>query len=420
MKSMFTPSRPRCTGCSRAFGAFFRSITGCLFLLLALVAPGFLPAGRAATIVDRILLPDGNPFIGHVIFRPATNRVITLPPGLVTAAETTATTDTNGNLSQVLSPNHYMVSVGGSLPFRIAVPDSTNRFTLAELSTNVLTLTHFDPGGVADLGTKLTKTGDTLGGTFAVGQDLVFDGDPVTPNTNWTRTVAFRSLESIENSQTKTVSWYGKELGQLYGGTTIIGAYTNLIFDTPDTFGDFTDATKLWALGPVDPATGLRVTRAYTLDQLGLTDSSFSGKVIGIDPTTKRLAKSSVSLTDVASAIALAATNAALMAQITAVSNTLTINQRSTNNIIAWATCGAYQASGIITRDSNGVITNMAVKWPDGATGSFTGIANSSGFGIDAYTLTYISGGITNFITQPTVTRDSNGNVTTAQNLTYQ
>ena len=80
---------------------------------------------------------------------------------------------TNGNLSQVLSPNHYMVSVGGSLPFRIAVPDSTNRFTLAELSTNVLALANFDPGGMADLGTKLTKTGDTLGhGVICAKDDL--------------------------------------------------------------------------------------------------------------------------------------------------------------------------------------------------------------------------------------------------------
>lgn len=93
---------------------------------------------------------------------------------------------------------------------------------------------------------------------------------------------------------------------------------------------------------------------------------------------------------------------------------------RSTNNIVAWAAATAYQPSGTITRDGNGIITGMAVKWPDGAAGLFTGTPNASGFGVDAYTLTYILGGTTNTVTQATVTRDGAGNVTTAPTLTFQ
>ncbi len=148
-----------------------------------------------------------------------------------------------------------------------------------------------------------TLTNVTLGGTVAITNgDVSINGDPVSPNTNRTRSFFFSNFGSLENSQVDTVSWYGQKLGQIYGGTTIVGAYTNLIIDAPDTYGDFTDVTKLWAVGPIDAVTGLRVTRAYTLDQLGLTDSSFSGKVLGIDASTKRVTKSSVAITDVASA----------------------------------------------------------------------------------------------------------------------
>ena len=65
--------------------------------------------------------------------------------------------------------------------------------------------------------------------------------------------------------------WDGTDLAKIYGNTTIIGGRTNLILADPSVYGDLTDTIKLWALGPVDAATGLRVTRAYTPDQLGLS-----------------------------------------------------------------------------------------------------------------------------------------------------
>jgi len=173
---------------------------------------------------------------------------------------------------------------------------------------------------------KLSKTGDSISGTFAVtNSDLTFDADPVAPNTNRTRNFTLSNFGIIQNSQADTVSWTGRNLGEIYGGTMILGAITNLILDIPDSYGDFTDVTKLLALGPIDPATGLRVTRAYTLDQLGLTDTSFSGKVIGIDAATKRVTKSSVAITDVASA-------SATLAKTNGTGFGLALNQPATNS----------------------------------------------------------------------------------------
>ena len=121
---------------------------------------------------------------------------------------------------------------------------------------------------------------------------------------------------------------------------------------------------------------------------------------------------------------ALLATNtasaAAALANLNSASNSLAVSLRSTNNIVAWAAAGAYQPNGTITRNGNGVITAMAVKWPDGSPGVFVGTPNANGFGLDAYSITYIYGGVTNTVTQPTVTRDSNGNVITAPTLNFQ
>jgi hypothetical protein len=87
--------------------------------------------------------------------------------------------------------------------------------------------------------------------------------------------------------------WDGTELAKIYGNSTIIAARANLILADPSVYGDHSDTLKLWALGPVDPATGLRVTRAYTLDQLGLTSLSLNGSssnsggnVVGLANTT--------------------------------------------------------------------------------------------------------------------------------------
>ncbi len=91
--------------------------------------------------------------------------------------------------------------------------------------------------------------------------------------------------------------WDGTELAKIYGNTTIIGAHTNLILADPSMYGDLSNTIKLWALGPVDPATGLRVTRAYTLDQLGLTGGSQGGNGLSGIANTVRITNSSGTLT---------------------------------------------------------------------------------------------------------------------------
>ncbi len=66
---------------------------------------------------------------------------------------------------------------------------------------------------------------------------------------------------------------------------------------------------------------------------------------------------------------------------------------------------------GAITRDGNGAPTSAGVVWPGGTTGTFTGTPSGTFPGsLDSYTITY---GTTRTYTQPTVTRDGNGNITT-------
>lgn len=74
--------------------------------------------------------------------------------------------------------------------------------------------------------------------------------------------------------------------------------------------------------------------------------------------------------------------------------------------------------SGSITRDSNGAPTSAQVKWPDGVSGTYSGAASVTWPGsINSYTITRV-GTPTKTFTQPTVTRDSNGAITTRPAIT--
>lgn len=69
--------------------------------------------------------------------------------------------------------------------------------------------------------------------------------------------------------------------------------------------------------------------------------------------------------------------------------------------------------SGTITRDANNVVTTSGVVWPDGTAGVFTATTVNATFKcVDAYTITYV-GGTTRTVTQPAVTRNAAGYVTT-------
>ena len=77
--------------------------------------------------------------------------------------------------------------------------------------------------------------------------------------------------------------------------------------------------------------------------------------------------------------------------------------------ILAWA-YGSLFLLNSSTRDANGAIVAASITWPDGTAGVFTTDVASVAFpgAIDAWHATY--GDKT--ITQPTVTRDLNGAVT--------
>ena len=71
---------------------------------------------------------------------------------------------------------------------------------------------------------------------------------------------------------------------------------------------------------------------------------------------------------------------------------------------------------GTITRDANQAPTSAGVVWPDGKTGTYTGTPSATFPGaIDSYTVTY---GTTRTYTQPAVTRNASGNITTQPAIT--
>lgn len=74
---------------------------------------------------------------------------------------------------------------------------------------------------------------------------------------------------------------------------------------------------------------------------------------------------------------------------------------------------------GAITRDANGAATSAGVVWPDGDTGTYTATNVSEEFpgAVDAYTITKLASPTITF-TQPAVTRDASGAVTTRPAIT--
>lgn len=75
--------------------------------------------------------------------------------------------------------------------------------------------------------------------------------------------------------------------------------------------------------------------------------------------------------------------------------------------------------AGVITRDANDAPTSAPVVWPNGQPGTYTATAVSTEFpgAVDAYTITYGSP-VTRTYTQPAVTRNANGAVTTRPAIT--
>lgn len=94
-----------------------------------------------------------------------------------------------------------------------------------------------------------------------------------------------------------------------------------------------------------------------------------------------------------------------------------TLLQAKSDAVKAWAYSESFAVISA-TRNSNNVITSANIKWPDGVSGVFTATTINSTFNvIDAWTATYL-GTTTKTITQPTVTRNSNGAVTAQPEIT--
>lgn len=86
--------------------------------------------------------------------------------------------------------------------------------------------------------------------------------------------------------------------------------------------------------------------------------------------------------------------------------------------LTAWGLAQAFRLVSA-TRNSDGAITTASIVWPDGTTGTYTADTLSTSFpgATDAWRATYV-GTPSKTVTQPGVTRDSNGAVTAQPALT--
>jgi hypothetical protein len=74
--------------------------------------------------------------------------------------------------------------------------------------------------------------------------------------------------------------------------------------------------------------------------------------------------------------------------------------------------------SGAVTRDTGGAPVSAVVVWPDGLTGTYAGTASATFAGaVDSYTITRAAAPTITF-TQPAVTRDTNGYITSRPQIT--
>lgn len=89
--------------------------------------------------------------------------------------------------------------------------------------------------------------------------------------------------------------------------------------------------------------------------------------------------------------------------------------------LLEWAYASAFRLASA-QYDSNNALTTASIVWPDDSTGTFTTDVASTTFpgAIDAWHATYVQGGVTKTVTQPTVTRNSAGVVTAQPEITVE
>lgn len=155
--------------------------------------------------------------------------------------------------------------------------------------------------------------------------------------------------------------------------------------------GSATSATSSQASAVASASSSTTAATKATESANSALAAATSNTNAGIALTAAQLAESN------ASASALAAANSAA--------------QSNQYDLFTWAFTQAFQVV-TATRDSNGAIVTASIVWPDGVSGVFTTDVASTAFpgAIDAWHATHV-GTTTKTITQPTVTRDSNGAV---------
>lgn len=87
--------------------------------------------------------------------------------------------------------------------------------------------------------------------------------------------------------------------------------------------------------------------------------------------------------------------------------------------LMGWALVQAFRPTAPPIRNADQAVVSMSFEWPDGTAGSYTATALSTAFpgATDAWSATYV-GAVTKTVTQPAVTRDSNGAVTVQPSIT--
>lgn len=84
--------------------------------------------------------------------------------------------------------------------------------------------------------------------------------------------------------------------------------------------------------------------------------------------------------------------------------------------IIEWAQGKDYEPN-VITRDTEGRVTSMTIRWPDGSGGTYTATDyNATHEVYDGFTITHTASGQT--VTQAAVTRNTDGAIVTKPYLT--
>jgi hypothetical protein len=89
-------------------------------------------------------------------------------------------------------------------------------------------------------------------------------------------------------------------------------------------------------------------------------------------------------------------------------------------NLTAWALVGAFRLAGAVTRNANSALLSANITWPDGTAGVYTAdvVDTPNPSLVDAWHATYEGSSHTYTVTQPLVTRDSNGAITVQPAIT--